>query len=166
MVGWFMVFNTTFNTILSCILAVSFIGGGNWRKPPTCRQSLTNFYHIMFYFVWAGFKLTLVVIGTDCIHVGGYKSNYHTITTTMIWIWYGFFSYAIKKILFYQSQFPDVDDNEIKEMDIRITKLTELVQSKQEENRKLDTGKESFIINMYISNLMYFNLGTVKMKRF
>jgi hypothetical protein len=58
------------------------------------------------------------------------------------------------------------DDNEIKEMDIRITKLTELVQSKQEENRKLDTGKESFIINMYISNLMYFNLGTVKMKRF
>jgi AMMECR1 domain-containing protein len=78
----------------------------------------------------------------------------------------GFFSYAIKKILFYQSQFPDVDDNEIKEMDIRITKLTELVQSKQEENRKLDTGEESFIINMYISNLMYFNLGTVKVKRF
>jgi AMMECR1 domain-containing protein len=78
----------------------------------------------------------------------------------------GFFSYAIKKILFYQSQFPDVDDNEIKEMDIRITKLTELVQSKQEENRKLDTGEERFIINMYISNLMYFNLGTVKVKRF
>jgi len=28
------------------IVAVSFIGGGNWRtgiKPPTCRKSLTNF---------------------------------------------------------------------------------------------------------------------------
>ena len=29
-------------------------------------------------------------------------------------------------------------------MDIRITKLTELVQSKQEENRKLETGKKAF----------------------
>ena len=28
---------------------------------------------------WAGFKLTLVMIHTDCI--GSYKSNYHTITT-------------------------------------------------------------------------------------
>jgi hypothetical protein len=24
-------------------MAVSFIGGGNWRKQPTCRKSLTNF---------------------------------------------------------------------------------------------------------------------------
>jgi hypothetical protein len=24
-------------------VAVSFIGGGNWRKPPTCPKSLTNF---------------------------------------------------------------------------------------------------------------------------
>jgi len=33
-------------------MAVSFIGVGNWRtwgKPPTCRKSLTNFYHIMLY---------------------------------------------------------------------------------------------------------------------
>jgi hypothetical protein len=28
--------------ILSYIVAVSFIGGGNRRKPPTCRKSLTN----------------------------------------------------------------------------------------------------------------------------
>jgi len=34
-----MVFNATF----SYIVAVSFIGGGNWRKPSTCRKSLTNF---------------------------------------------------------------------------------------------------------------------------
>jgi hypothetical protein len=25
------------------LMAVSFIGGGNWRKPPTCLKSLTNF---------------------------------------------------------------------------------------------------------------------------
>jgi hypothetical protein len=37
---------------LNYIVAVSFIGGGNQRilrKPPTCRKSLTNFYHIMLY---------------------------------------------------------------------------------------------------------------------
>ena len=35
------------------------------------------------HLVWAGFELTtLVVISTDCIHVGSYKSNYHTIMTT------------------------------------------------------------------------------------
>jgi hypothetical protein len=28
-----------------------------------------------------GFEITSVVIGTDC--TGSYKSNYHTITTTM-----------------------------------------------------------------------------------
>jgi hypothetical protein len=37
----FMVLNATFNNIavIHCIVAVSFIGGGNrstWRKPPTC----------------------------------------------------------------------------------------------------------------------------------
>jgi hypothetical protein len=43
MVGWFMVFNATFQQYFSYIVAVSFIGGGNWRKPPTCRKSWTNF---------------------------------------------------------------------------------------------------------------------------
>jgi hypothetical protein len=38
----FMVFNATFNNI-SVIVAVSFIGGGNRRQPPTCHKSLTNF---------------------------------------------------------------------------------------------------------------------------
>jgi hypothetical protein len=41
-IGWFVVFNTTFNNIL-VIVVVSFIGGGNWRKPLTCRKSLTSF---------------------------------------------------------------------------------------------------------------------------
>ena len=36
-----------FQQYFSYIVAVSFIGGGNrstWRKPPTCRESLTNFF--------------------------------------------------------------------------------------------------------------------------
>jgi hypothetical protein len=38
---------THFQQYFSYIVAVSFIGGGNrstWRKPPTCRESLTNFF--------------------------------------------------------------------------------------------------------------------------
>jgi len=40
LIGWFMVFSATFKNI-SVIVAVSFIGRGNWntrRKPPTCRK--------------------------------------------------------------------------------------------------------------------------------
>ena len=49
-----------------------------WRKPPTCRKTLTE-YHIMLHRVhpvWVGIELTtLVVMGTDCI--GSCKSNYN-----------------------------------------------------------------------------------------
>jgi hypothetical protein len=41
-----MVLNATFNNISGYIMAVSFMGGGNWstrRKPLTYRKSLTNF---------------------------------------------------------------------------------------------------------------------------
>jgi hypothetical protein len=45
-------------------VAVSFIGGGNRRKPPTCSKSQTN-YHIMLYGVhlaMMGFELTTLVV--------------------------------------------------------------------------------------------------------
>jgi len=41
-----MPLSTIFQLYFSYIVAVSFIGGGNWstrRKPPTCRKSLTDF---------------------------------------------------------------------------------------------------------------------------
>ena len=34
---------TWFSGLNNLIVVVSFIGGGNRRKPPTCRKSLTNF---------------------------------------------------------------------------------------------------------------------------
>jgi len=77
-------------------MAVSFIGGGNRRKPLTYRKSLTKLYHIMLYQVhlaWAGFKLTIsVVIGTYC--TSSCKSNYLTIATNFP---FGIFSYKRKK---------------------------------------------------------------------
>ena len=68
-----------FQQYFSCIIAVGFIGGWNWRKPLFCRESLTKFeYRVQL--AWGGFELTaLVVIGTDCID--SYKSNYYAITT-------------------------------------------------------------------------------------
>jgi hypothetical protein len=73
-----------FQQYISSIVAVSFIGAGNQRKPQTCRKSLTNFITsccIEHTPPWTGFELImLVVMGTDC--TGSCKSNYHTITTT------------------------------------------------------------------------------------
>jgi cytochrome b561 len=54
-------------------MAVRFflICGGNpstRRKPPTCRKSLTNFYHIMLYWIhltWAGFEFTISTLNPD-----------------------------------------------------------------------------------------------------
>ena len=75
------------STIFQLIMAVSFIG--RWRKleypekTTDLSQVTDKLYHIMLYQVhhaWAGFKLTLVMIGTDC--TGSCKSNYHTITIT------------------------------------------------------------------------------------
>ena len=64
-------------------MAVSFIGGGNWRKPPTSRKSLTN-YHIScieYTSPGAGFEL-ITLVAIDTYYTGGCNSNYHTIKTT------------------------------------------------------------------------------------
>jgi hypothetical protein len=79
-----MVFNTTFNNISVNIVVVSFIGGGNRIKPPTCRKSMTIFMtlcHIGNTSPRVGIELaTLVVIST--YYTGSCTSNYQTITTT------------------------------------------------------------------------------------
>jgi hypothetical protein len=50
-----------------------------WRKPHTCRKSLTSL--MLYTSPWSRFELTTsVVINTDCI--GSCKSNYHRITPT------------------------------------------------------------------------------------
>ena len=84
LVGWFVVFNATFNNI-------QLYSGGQfywWRKPKKNKdlpQVTDKLYHIMLYQVhpaWVGFELTtLVLIGTD--YIDSCKSNYHTITTMM-----------------------------------------------------------------------------------
>jgi hypothetical protein len=55
-----MVFNATFNNIsVTYIVAVSFIGGGNWRirKTTTDLSQVTDkLYHIVLYQVKMGFK--------------------------------------------------------------------------------------------------------------
>jgi hypothetical protein len=64
---WVMVFNATFQQYFSYIVAVNLIFGGNRstrRKPPTCRKSLTNFYHIMLYRVYS-IKLNILKYKTD-----------------------------------------------------------------------------------------------------
>jgi hypothetical protein len=70
-----------FQKYFSYILAVSFIGGWNWRKPPTCRKLPTNYTSPLSRFE----PTSLVVIGTDWIC--SCKSNYHTITTTTDPMW-------------------------------------------------------------------------------
>jgi len=84
---WVIAFNDTFKKYFSYIVAVSFIGGGNWsnrRKLPTCSKLLTNFITkccIEYTSLGVEFELTtLVVIGADC--TVSCKSNYHTMTTT------------------------------------------------------------------------------------
>jgi hypothetical protein len=74
------------STIFQLYCGASLIIGGNRRKPPTCRKSLTNFITwccIEYTSQWTGFELTnLVVICTEC--TGRCKANCHTITTNTV----------------------------------------------------------------------------------
>ena len=68
----------------SYIVAVKFIGGGNRRKPWTCRKSLTN---LSYDIAWARFeRTTLVVIGKNklfsCVYV--FVTNWFSL---YIWQW-------------------------------------------------------------------------------
>jgi len=81
----------------SYIVAVSCIGGWNWRDPQkttVLSQVTDKLYHIMLYTSpWSRLELTTsAVIGTDCI--GSCKSNYHTITATTALPIYGKISSA------------------------------------------------------------------------
>jgi hypothetical protein len=82
-----MVFNATFNNIsVISWWSVLFVRKPEYPEKTTDLLQVTDkLYHIILYRVhltWVGFEITtLVVIDTDCI--GSFKSNYHTITTTM-----------------------------------------------------------------------------------
>ena len=81
MVGWFgllLWYLKPLSTIFQLYHGGQLIGGGKrrtWRKPPSCRKSLTKLYYIMLQtLTWAGIEATTsVVIGTD--YIGGCKSN-------------------------------------------------------------------------------------------
>ena len=80
-----MVFNATFNNTLVILwLSVLLVQktrvpGENHRPAASHWQTLSHECCHRIHLARVGFKLTIVVIGTDCI--GSCISNYHTITT-------------------------------------------------------------------------------------
>jgi hypothetical protein len=86
--------------LVRCFNSISVIYRGGqfywWRKTeypekttdlPQVADTHLTYSCIEYTSPWAGFDLTLVVIGTDCI--GSCKFNYHTITSTTVPLyWY------------------------------------------------------------------------------
>ena len=120
-----MMFNTTFNNIsviswrsVSLFVEETRVPWGNHRPAVSRWQTLS---HIMLYrvhLVWAGFKLTtLVVIGTDCI--GSCKSNYHTIkTASLILKWW-----LMPSSLFYRTNVIHIRKSVARRLNILCIKL-------------------------------------------
>ena len=64
------------STVFQYIVAISFIDAGNrsnWRKPPTCRKSVTKYDYYMF----------LIIISLSLLHVYDY---YMSMITTSLWL--------------------------------------------------------------------------------
>jgi hypothetical protein len=109
LVGWFMVFNATFNNILvisrRSVLLVEETGvswenhrpvASHWQTSSHIIENHKSSEIIKYTWSWTEFELTTwVVIYTDC--TGSCKSIYHTITTTTapILLWFMTIKYSI-----------------------------------------------------------------------
>jgi hypothetical protein len=86
-----MVFNGTFNNISSISWQSIFICGGNWsawRKQPTCRKSLINFYHIMLHWVHhivKGETIHCMYRNRDYFGYGSVHDTWRPLTIQTIW---------------------------------------------------------------------------------
>ena len=85
LVGWFMVFNATFNNISAIswrsVLLVEETGGhGESHRPVASHWQTLSHNVVHLALIEIRTPTTPVAISTDCI--GSCKSNYHTITTT------------------------------------------------------------------------------------
>jgi hypothetical protein len=80
-----------FQQYFSYIVAVNFVEGGNRKKPPTCRKSLTNFFTMLYQahlaingILWASKKITKPTRPHRSAHKILLTTNFHLPTTPLI----------------------------------------------------------------------------------